>query len=32
MDTCQTMSHEVANLENEFETCEISKTQALLQQ
>ena len=25
MDTCQTMSHEVANLENEFETCEISE-------
>ena len=25
MDTCQAMSHEVANLENEFETCEISE-------
>ena len=25
MDTCQTISHEVANLENEFETCEISE-------
>ena len=25
MHTCQTMSHEVANLENEFETCEISE-------
>ena len=25
MDTCQTMSHKVANLENEFETCEISE-------
>ena len=25
MDTCQTMSHEVANLENEFETRKISE-------
>ena len=25
MDTCQTMSHEVANLENEFETCKMSE-------
>ena len=25
MDTCQTMSHEVANLENEFETYKISE-------
>ena len=25
MDTCQTLSHEVANLENEFETCKISE-------
>ena len=30
MDTCRTISHEVANLENEFETCKIQKTQALL--